>query len=136
MCQFCNNSGSRAACGGEWEDAGGSCLKQQYDLDGLCDCGCGALDPDCEQGDGCTEPGCDGPGCEVCHNRQQILVCHPWTCDIDKYDADDGCDCGCGSRDPDCGNWGCGEPGCSVDIDDPIQCDACYDPLGREVACP
>jgi hypothetical protein len=54
-----------------------------------------------------------------------------WTCDASYYDALDGCDCGCGAVDPDCGGtssalcdycW-CGTGDClEVDPADNSQC--------------
>jgi hypothetical protein len=34
----------------------------------VCDCGCGAADPDCGAGAGCKEPGCAAAACETCHD--------------------------------------------------------------------
>jgi hypothetical protein len=143
-CQFCNYGGTRGACGGAWETdngaAGSACPVSLYGLDGLCDCGCGAADPDCAKGKGCTERGCVADGCDVCHEGSLSIVCHAWTCAEATRGSGDGCDCGCGAPDPDCGGWpgpgGCLEPGCSVAATDAVQCDTCHDPFGREVPCP
>jgi len=35
-----------------------------------------------------------------------------WTCDPGWYGTGDGCDCGCGIADPDCGGPGCVDPDC------------------------
>jgi hypothetical protein len=132
-CQFCNAAGGeRSACGGEWEAANSTCDVNLYGRDGLCDCGCAVDDPDCA-GDGCTDANCNAPACDVCRGVNTVIACREWTCDADRYDADDGCDCGCGAPDPDCGTGGCVEPGCRVLND---SCDACYDPFGRSVGCP
>ena len=132
-CDFCNEDGSgRVACGGGW-----TCDESSYGLDGLCDCGCGAMDPDCAEGMGCDEMGCFALGCEVCHSGSIVNACYPWICapanEPDNwvgYGADDGCDCGCGVPDPDCDRMGCNEPGCDVPA-----CETCHDPLGRTVPC-
>lgn len=44
-----------------------------------------------------------------------------WTCHPDYIDGDDGCDCGCGGADPDCGGDGCTTSGCSSGA-----CEICY----------
>ena len=49
-----------------------------------------------------------------------------WTCDTVYYDSDDGCDCGCGVLDPDCGGGGCETPGCEE-----AMCEYCW-PGGGE----
>ena len=68
----------------------------------FCDCGCGAVDPDCASAankiDGCfagqtcgTKATCEG-------------VPTKWTCMPDQFNGGvgNGCDCGCGVPDPDC----------------------------------
>jgi hypothetical protein len=45
--------------------------------DGVCDCGCGALDPDCAQGAGCYLYGCNVEGCELCHGPSGSAPCGP-----------------------------------------------------------
>ena len=117
------------ACGGDWSSA--TCRFKFYGIDGLCDCGAGAPDPDCGKNQGCSEPGCLAEGCEVCHANNLLAVCFEWTCDPKSFGKDDGCDCGCGAPDPDCeAGQGCVEPGCKA------ECDTCHDPYGRAVACP
>jgi hypothetical protein len=132
-CDFCNDaSHNRTTCGGEWtSDNGGMCNAQYYGLDGLCDCGCGVHDPDCGKGTDCTDRGCNAQGCVVCHDGSSLDVCYQWTCDPKSFGTGDGCDCGCGARDPDCKTGGCQEPGCSDDA-----CKVCHDPLGRALPCP
>ena len=131
-CQFCNDSGGRAACGGQWRtDTDVSCHWQFYGEDGLCDCGCGAHDPDCKKGQDCTDKGCNAPDCDVCHDGSLLDLCYAWTCSADSFGKGDGCDCGCGARDPDCNGNGCQEPGCKDDA-----CEVCHDPFGRAVPCP
>ncbi|MFC1641137.1 hypothetical protein ACFL5O_00400 [Myxococcota bacterium] len=117
-----------------------------------CDCGCGAPDPDCGSL-GCSEPGCVTSGCEYCYEsggrgwpcelisylqsftrsvEPPLPSTHgDWTCDPVFYGTYDGCDCGCGAPDPDCGSVGCAEPGCVTS-----GCEYCYAPLGLPVACP
>ncbi|MCY1008573.1 hypothetical protein OV079_24030 [Nannocystis pusilla] len=55
-----------------------------------------------------------------------------WTCDGARYDAADGCDCGCGVPDPDCDGGGSAEPGTGVDNP---ACDACVDGDGQAQRC-
>jgi hypothetical protein len=135
VCEFCNDASHvRAACGGEWTgDTGGTssaCSPAHYG-DGLCDCGCGAADPDCAADEGCLDRGCVAPGCDVCHDGNLLAACRAWTCDVGAFGSDDGCDCSCGARDPDCGIGGCEELGCSD-----AACETCHDPFGRAVPCP
>jgi len=52
------------------------------------------------------------------------------TCDPAFLGAGDGCECGCGVADPDCGQGGCAEPGCQA-----RACEFCYDARGRAIAC-
>ncbi len=54
-----------------------------------------------------------------------------WTCGPSYYDADDGCDCGCGVADPDCAGAGCTTPGCGQ-----AACEWCYDADGAGIECP
>ncbi len=42
------------------------CWAALYGTSDGCDCGCGALDPDCAGG-GCAEPGCFATGCGFCY---------------------------------------------------------------------
>jgi hypothetical protein len=44
-----------------------------------------------------------------------------WSCRAFYYGVADGCDCGCGAIDPDCGEGGCTEPGCFE-----ARCEYCY----------
>jgi hypothetical protein len=136
-CQQCTDDmGDRAECGGEWEDDateedGAACDPKSYDLDGLCDCGCGFADPDCAEDTGCTGNACHAPGCEVCHDFSAQVACLVWTCPADSYGTGDGCNCGCGAPDPDCDGQGCADPGCNKEM-----CETCHDPFGRAVGCP
>ena len=133
-CQQCNEDGSRMACGGEWTSDlfESACAVSSFDLDGLCDCGCGVADPDCGDDGGCTEKGCSAPKCDVCHDGYLLTQCLRWYCDEDRFGSDDGCDCGCGAPDPDCEDGGgCTQVGCMEDA-----CETCHDPFGRESPCP
>jgi hypothetical protein len=108
----------------------------QYDA---CDCGCGAADPDCG-GAGCIDASCDAPACDFCFNASGVEIsCGStggsgggtgWTCDPTFYDGYDGCDCGCGIPDPDCGWGSCETPGCYV-----TGCEYCWDANGSEIQC-
>ncbi len=53
------------------------------------------------------------------------LTCHP-----EYIRAEDGCDCGCSSNDPDCGGDGCTVPGCRADA-----CQMCYGEDHVAVSC-
>ena len=54
-----------------------------------------------------------------------------WYCSEGYYGTDDGCDCGCGELDPDCGGAGCATVGC-----DDTACEYCYDAEGNFTDCP
>ncbi|OGR11689.1 MAG: hypothetical protein A2341_02405 [Deltaproteobacteria bacterium RIFOXYB12_FULL_58_9] len=143
-CRFCGNDGScgrldcsninptnNAVCAqdtGEW-----LCPLSYYGSDDGCDCGCGIVDPDCNDATAASCVYCDWEGScgmDDCSNiaADDSSVC-AWTCDPDFYGTDDGCDCGCGIVDPDCTdatstscdwcNWigSCGTSDCST-IDD------------------
>jgi hypothetical protein len=134
-CEYCNASGSpRAQCSAAAWKSSGTCDFTLYGLDGLCDCGCGARDPDCGPELGCATPLCAAEGCDVCHGSGDNLnACLNWTCPKSAYADGARCDCGCGAPDPDCSLLGCSEPGCS---DPACSPDGCHDPFGRTVACP
>jgi len=78
--------------------------------DGNCVCGCGLFDADCEtlsnpvfcNGD---DQAASGYSClnNVCRrNNDAVSVPPEWQCDLDWFNRNDGCDCGCGAADPDC----------------------------------
>jgi hypothetical protein len=97
-----------------------------------CDCGCGFVDPDCG-GEGCIGLGCWESACDRCLDIQgEATICIPptWKCSPYYYGSNDGCDCGCGAPDPDCGNQGCTEATCTDGT-----CDYCYDGGGRTISC-
>lgn len=62
-------------------------------------------------------------GAHACYSgRKPVVVPATWTCNRFFYAGGDGCDCGCGEVDPDCGDvGGCGESGCTDDA-----CNYCY----------
>ena len=65
----------------------------------VCDCECGAPDPDCD-----TDPPLSVRFCnegEICVEGI-CAIPFEWTCDSESFGSDDGCDCNCGVRDPDC----------------------------------
>jgi hypothetical protein len=45
---------------------------------------------------------CDPPQANVCDAACQWIVPAGWTCTAAYYGSNDGCDCGCGVKDPDC----------------------------------
>lgn len=90
------------------------CSEAFYDDGSLCDCGCGAPDPDCLTDDPFSCDYCDG-GCGTGSCPANIAtpnwtctggggggVPAAWTCSDSYYGTGDGCDCGCGAVDPDC----------------------------------
>lgn len=138
----CTQPNPSTLTGGQWRCPWGS-----YGGGDGCDCGCGAMDPDCE-GDGCREAQCHVVACERCNDEDgRPYACDAalggWddqvagtnaasACDPARFNAHDGCDCGCGGRDPDCGDSsGCETPGCSD-----AACDRCTDALtGQPTGC-
>lgn len=104
---------SNGECDGELIDVpeGWTCERHFYNATDGCDCSCGVYDPDCDaQG---FDPDLEFYGQNVQMAEQ---YCHPllavpvpqfvpllWTCDVDSYGTADGCNCECGSWDPDCG---------------------------------
>ncbi len=100
----------------------------------LCDCGCGAPDPDCRINtlDSCERCAC-GFNCADAVDPADITQCVPpppgWTCAPESY-ADFTCNCGCGVMDIDClPNLyceycdGCAKGYCGrIDQDDITQC--------------
>jgi len=80
------------------------CERSFFDDRGVCDCGCGAFDPDCQDGNvvlhGCFSVAtvCDDAG--VCAPGQRVPS--SWTCGTERYGDGSQCDCDCGSYDPDC----------------------------------
>ena len=94
-----------------------------------CDCGTGSWDPDCaipgqalyncNNGQACVRSGQAG----ICETVIPPAMPDPappstppagWSCSPDYYNAGDGCDCGCGAFDPDCGKPSQRLYGCNV----------------------
>jgi hypothetical protein len=104
------------------------CPPSSYGGQDGCDCGCGALDPDCVQG--CSEPGCRAASCDHCRLEDgSAFDCH-FACELSHFGSHDGCDCGCGALDPDCAGVGCYEAGCFA-----AACTRCQDSGGAAYAC-
>jgi hypothetical protein len=104
-CDVRHDAAGRALRPSAW-----TCAAERFDtLDG-CDCGCGAIDPDCAAG--CSEPGCRAPSCDHCWAADGSAFECRWTCDLARFDDKQQCDCGCGVVDPDCRDRGCDEAGC------------------------
>jgi hypothetical protein len=67
---------------------------------------------------------CEEAGCwaEVPVSADNFARCNfaplSWSCSNSWYGTHDGCDCGCGGTDPDCGDGGCTTSGCSA-----LSCD-------------
>lgn len=100
------------------------CPDYAYGTNDGCDCGCGALDPDCDSDlvgacDYCNDEGSCAFDCSDI-KLSDNAVCGPpsqgWTCDAQSYGDGTICDCGCGIVDHDCAG-----PQAS-------QCDLCDDP--------
>ncbi len=97
-------------CGGTCGTCSGSTPYCDADQQCLAQC-----QPKCD-GAQCGDDGCGG-SCGTCAagsscswNRQ--CVPDTWRCDPGTYGAKDGCDCGCGAPDPDCGVSGTYTIGC------------------------
>jgi hypothetical protein len=129
VCQACFDAAGEARdCGAE----GAWICEHARKSDGVCDCGCGALDPDCQGKGGCYEPGCDVEGCELCQSENGAAKCKapaPFRC-LKSVKGDGKCDCGCGNYDPDCHQSSCLEPDCNA-----VGCEVCHDRSGRPTAC-
>ncbi|MDH5671752.1 MAG: hypothetical protein OEZ06_06355 [Myxococcales bacterium] len=116
--------------------------------DAQCDCGCGLPDPACF-GSGCTSGGCYVNTCDDRHDPVWVLtdggghweapslgsgiptdVLTKLKCAKDSWGGGDGCDCGCGVADPDCGGEGCTGGRCFD-----ASCDRCHDENGRPYPC-
>lgn len=123
-----------------------NCSARLYHDGTRCDCGCGALDPDCSSTDVDACDKCDSPGSCAAHAcpstitpDNNALCTQPsppdgWTCPPNAYGDGLECDCGCGVPDIDCrdGNFStclrclvCGGHGdCTTTVDqtDTTQC--------------
>jgi hypothetical protein len=122
-CDVCNVQGScgSAACPSSinpednskcWVPDDWTCF-EGYFGDGLCNCGCGALDSDCSSlsRDACLSCiGCNYEGCPGTIDEVDNRICtgppYVWSCDDRYYDDGQLCNCGCGYPDPDCENDG------------------------------
>ncbi len=122
-CDVRHDESGRALAPGDW-----SCAPSAYGGGDGCDCGCGALDPDCAAG--CSEPGCRAPSCDHCRLADGSTFNCRFSCDLARYGSGDGCDCGCGAPDPDCAGLGCYQPGCYAD-----GCGQCFDSSGDAQTC-
>jgi hypothetical protein len=102
---------------------GWTCSPLYYGGGDGCDCGCGAVDADCEGQDvnSCTYNQCptgqapmpgDNARCEEGEwvspgsddEQHQPDAPGDWTCQGSYFGGGDGCDCGCGAVDADCAN--------------------------------
>ena len=125
-CDYCDSVGSCSGgtCPGAIDpnnnavcdvETAWTCDLALYDGGDGCDCGCGLIDLDCNGNgsinacDTCNQPGSCAPpdttSCVGVINTVNNSTCSPvlgWTCDPSYYAANDGCDCGCGVKDPDC----------------------------------
>eukprot|EP01114_Cavostelium_apophysatum_P021585 TRINITY_DN7578_c0_g2_i1.p1 TRINITY_DN7578_c0_g2~~TRINITY_DN7578_c0_g2_i1.p1 ORF type:complete len:735 (-),score=109.60 TRINITY_DN7578_c0_g2_i1:129-2333(-) len=100
---------------GEYCYTDGTCLHPDWNCDPaaygkneICECNCGVSDPDCfENGTASSNPVANCGGDEicvdgVCYDPQSGGTIPGWTCDPASFNANDGCNCNCGARDPDC----------------------------------
>jgi hypothetical protein len=135
-CTTCHDATGRVVpCTDAW--IGWTCDPQRFGSGDGCDCGCGSADPDCDA-KGCTLYGCRADECKRCTDTNYAVSksvgCAPntWTCELSHYGTSDGCDCGCGVRDPDCGSNaadGCADSDCQQDA-----CAYCHKPSGNPLA--
>lgn len=119
-CETCNSTGSCSTgiCPGsiDPEDNTSCYLPEGYTCpaytygNGLCDCGCGVLDRDCDSASrdecvvcshGCSNESCPGP-IDADDNTICTGVPYAWTCAERFYGDGRLCHCGCGAPDPDC----------------------------------
>jgi uncharacterized protein len=117
------------------------CDTRQYADGNVCDCGCGALDPDCSDSSaescdvcdrGCARLAC--PGAIAGDDNSVCAIPPGWKCG--ELYADGECDCGCGALDLDCDSaaieacdrcdYGCAASACpaSIDPEDNTTCNA------------
>ena len=101
------------------------CYRGQYADGYSCDCGCGALDPDCATNDiaRCDQCGTCSSSCPGRVDPSDIGQClEPpveWECPPYRWGDGYSCDCGCGTYDPDCSSAlvaacnACPSQGCS-----------------------
>jgi hypothetical protein len=139
-CQACfNTEHNWAPCGEPPSIDDWTCEEEKRGNDTICDCGCGIPDPTC-QGSGCTTEACYTAACERRHGEDDdddgfadqlpnSGVPPAWTCAKGEYGSGDGCDCGCGVADPDCG-FG---PNCTAAKCTAASCEFCHDAQGRRL---
>jgi hypothetical protein len=106
VCPGTINATSNALCGKPTPPPAWRCDPSQYADAKMCDCGCGAPDPDCSDNKPETCERCDcGVQCPGAVDQKDTTKCAPpppgWTCRPEAY-ADFKCDCGCGAMDIDC----------------------------------
>lgn len=118
------DAGERCAYGGVCVPEGAPDAPVQWTCDpeawangAVCDCSCGALDPDCLE-EGAPLAGC-GPA-ERCSTegwceQDPELVPEGWRCPLDRFGEGAFCDCGCGVPDPDCEDPELPVRGCALD---------------------
>jgi hypothetical protein len=154
VCEACDESSCSRSCQVEPDDnahcpeppSGWGCSARLYH-DGIrCDCGCGAVDPDCESSDldacdECNSPGsCSAQPCPGLISPAANARCEQppapdeWTCNGAAYADGIACDCGCGVADLDCPTadlghcvrcLACGGHGTcmgTIDTEDTTQC--------------
>jgi hypothetical protein len=127
-CKTCHDKTGRSVACADVLASQWTCDPQRYGTGDGCDCGCGVADPDCEN-KGCSVYGCRDAACKRCtdtnYASDTLVGCVPadtWKCDASHFGTGDGCDCGCGAKDPDCaGSDGCTDPNCQQD-----KCDYCH----------
>jgi len=111
-----------ADCAGNGQaPSGWTCNPDWYAAGDDCDCGCGVVDPDCQNpnlgvygcqdGQTCSDDGvCIGAGQQPNPEPNEpdpspsvsTGVPDDWTCNPGWYGVGDDCDCDCGAVDPDC----------------------------------
>ncbi len=116
--------------------------------DGVCDCGCGAIDIDCGSNslqacEDCSD-GCSSSACPGKISLTDNALCTPppagWRCAEHRYLDSLFCDCGCGVVDPDCATsasesceWCNDEGSCSIQTCPgtiaPTDNATCYQPV-------
>jgi len=103
ICRVDNNRASCVAPNAGRAPAGWTCNVTYYGTRDGCDCNCGVRDPDCDVAEQ-TLLGCEaGQTCGAdgrCGSASRVPAA--WTCNARYWGTRDGCDCGCGARDPDC----------------------------------
>lgn len=148
-CERCNASGScagtNAVCPGRIDAMDTTkciqspstwyCSNSLYSDGKVCNCGCGAPDPDCKDDtldscDSCSDSGsCAHDKCPSSIDPSDNSTCYvppEWTCGDFNY-GDQFCDCGCGAPDPKCKD----QTDASCDFCTGLSCTGGYDCAGR-----